>query len=562
LSHLRSDRSRKLAWWRHARFGLFVHWGVYAVPGGSYQGKREPYYAEWLMLRAKIPCGEYRTYANAFTAERYDPRAWVAAARDAGMNYLVITTKHHDGFTLFDSKVNDWTVTRSSPYGRDALAELVEACRDAKMPIGFYYSQAQDWMNGGAATGGFWDASQKRDMDAYVDGVVIPHLRELLTNYGPDAPAILWWDTPVGMDENRARRIEDEVRRLRPDLIMNNRLYIGHTGDILTPEQRIPTAGYPGRDWETCMTMNKTWGFAHDDEEWKSTDELVRNLVDVVSKGGNYLLNVGPDAHGAIPAASLDRLAAIGRWMKVHGESIVGARGVLLDDATQWGRCTTRDLTLYAHVTNWPDDGVITLPPTVTATSARTLHAPEQALRIERDDAGVRIHLPARPEGLPVTVVAITLTQPMPDVQLPLCRVDAEHALSLPAASGELFNVRDEDVIPTTVLGGKEATITYWKNPDEACRWRGRVPRAGTYRVKFHHAVAPEEAGSRFELAANAAVLQGTVPATASWVDYQLMDVGSIELEADVELSIVLKPLQMATPRGFLNLKSVTLVPA
>jgi alpha-L-fucosidase len=338
----RTQRSSKLAWWREARFGLFVHWGVYAVPGGFYEGKREPYYAEWLMLRARIPCETYRTYAKQFTADAYDPREWVRAAKNAGMRYLVVTTKHHDGFALFDSSVNDWTITRASPYGRDAIGELVEACRQEQMPIGFYYSQAQDWINGGAATGGYWDPSQKRDLNAYVDQVVIPHLRELLTNYGRGVPAMLWWDTPVGMDEAKSRRIEDFVRELRPDLIMNNRLYAGHTGDILTPEQRIPAVGYPGRDWETCMTMNKTWGFAHDDEDWKSSSELIRNLVDIVSKGGNYLLNVGPDARGRIPEGSLSRLRDIGKWMRINGESIVGAHGVTVDapgeDCTTDGR--------------------------------------------------------------------------------------------------------------------------------------------------------------------------------------------------------------------------------
>ena len=314
------QRDARMKWWHEARFGLFIHWGVYSVPAGTYRGKRISGIGEWIMNRGKIPVKEYKAFAKKFNPVKYDADAWVRLAREAGMKYIVITSKHHDGFAMFDSKVTDWDIADATPFGRDPLKELAAACRKHGLKLGFYYSQAQDWCHpGGAAAGGHWDKAQDGDMDAYIRDIAVPQVREILSNYGP--LAILWWDTPVGMNKERADMLRP-LLALQPGIITNNRLGGGYRGDTDTPEQHIPATGMPGRDWETCMTMNNTWGYKSYDDNWKSVETLIRNLVDIASKGGNYLLNVGPTSEGLIPEPSIVRMRAVGRWMKLNGEAI------------------------------------------------------------------------------------------------------------------------------------------------------------------------------------------------------------------------------------------------
>ncbi len=242
--------------------------------------------------------------------------------------------------------MNDWDIVDATPYGKDLLKPLAEACRKHGLKLGFYYSQAQDWNNGGSAAGGKWDKAQEHSMDEYIDKVAVPQVREILTNYG-EFPAVLWWDTPTDMNKERADKLI-ELLKLKPGIIHNNRLGGGYKGDTETPEQYIPATGYPGRDWETCMTMNDTWGFKSYDHNWKPTETLIRNLVDIASKGGNYLLNVGPTAEGEIPAPSIERLKEVGAWMKVNGEAIYGTTASPFK-RLPWGRCTKQGVRQGHH---------------------------------------------------------------------------------------------------------------------------------------------------------------------------------------------------------------------
>jgi alpha-L-fucosidase len=303
---------------------MFIHWGVYSVPAGTYHGEQSKHIGEWLMRDFNIPVAEYAGYTKQFDPEKFDADAWVKLAKDAGMKYIVITSKHHDGFAMFHSRASSYNIFDATPFKRDPLAELARACREQGIKLGFYYSQAQDWHHpGGAATrGGHWDPAQEGSMDDYIDKVAVPQVREILSNYGP--VAVLWWDTPKDMTPARVKKFLP-LLKLQPRLITNNRLDKDKlTGDFSTPEQKIPATGIPGEDWETCMTMNHTWGYKSFDHDWKSTEMLLRNLIDIASKGGNYLLNVGPTSEGLIPEPSVERLQAIGRWMKVNGEAIYG----------------------------------------------------------------------------------------------------------------------------------------------------------------------------------------------------------------------------------------------
>jgi alpha-L-fucosidase len=321
-------KQARLAWFRDAKYGLFIHWGLYAIPAGEWKGKRIPGIGEWIMFRTPIPVAEYEQLAKQWNPVKFDAESWVRLAKDAGMKYIVITSKHHDGFALYDSKVSTWDVVDATPFKRDILKELSAACAKHGMPLGFYYSQAQDWHEKNGA-GNTWDfgPDEKKDYDEYLRGKAEPQVRELLTGYGP--VALVWFDTPRMMTAERAQRFTDIVRTLQPNTLIDGRL--GAAGDYVTTGDNVIPADVQSTAWEVPATLNHTWGYRKDDHDWKSPGDVTFKLIDVVSKGGNYLLNVGPMADGVIPQPSQDVLRTVGRWLKVNGEAVYGA------GATPWG---------------------------------------------------------------------------------------------------------------------------------------------------------------------------------------------------------------------------------
>jgi alpha-L-fucosidase len=363
-----------MAWWREARLGMFIHWGLYAIPAGHWDGKPHGGIGEWIMNSADIPVDRYEQLADQFDPVRYDPQQWVQIAKQAGMKYIVITSKHHDGFCLFDTAATDWDVVDRTPYKKDLLAPLAEECRKADIKFCVYYS-IMDWHHPAQSHGEshynptLIKPERKQD---YVD-FMKQQLAELIKICDPE---VLWFDGEwVGWwTEEDGRDLYNFVRGLKPEIIINNRVGKGrkgmegltkddqqYAGDFGTPEQEIPATGLPGVDWESCMTMNDTWGYKRDDQNWKSSQALIRNLIDIASKGGNYLLNVGPTAAGEIPAASVERLAEIGRWMDLNGESIYGTQASPFATLS-WGRCTQKSGKLYLHIFELPQEGVLRLP--------------------------------------------------------------------------------------------------------------------------------------------------------------------------------------------------------
>jgi len=349
-----SAKEARLNWFREAKYGLFIHWGLYAIPAGEWKGKRSLGLGEWIMNRSQVPVREYEALATQFNPVKFDAEAWVQLAQDAGMKYIVITSKHHDGFAMFKSKVSNYNVVDATPFKRDVLKELADACARRGMRLGFYYSQSQDWHEPNGA-GNTWDfgPDEKKDYDQYLRGKAEPQVRELLTGYGP--VALIWFDTPRMMTGDRAQRFADIVRSLQPNTLIDGRL--GTEGDYRSTGDNVIPSDASAEAWETPATINDTWGYRKDDTNWKSPGQIVFKLVDIVSKGGNYLLNVGPMSDGTIPQPSQDILRTVGRWLKVNGEAIYGAQstpfGEELGEPSAKGAKDVRGAPLVYPQTEW-----------------------------------------------------------------------------------------------------------------------------------------------------------------------------------------------------------------
>jgi alpha-L-fucosidase len=417
----------RMAWWREARFGMFIHWGLYAVPAGEYKGKRAKDIGEWIMSWANIPRAEYEKFAPQFNPVKFNAAEWVRIAKDAGMKYIVITSKHHDGFTMYDSAATAYDIVDATPYKKDPMRALADESKRQGIKFAFYYS-IMDWHHpsqyvdepGKDPTAGNRQTKMREGRkQEYVD-YMKAQLRELVTKYDPavlwfDGEWVDWWTEEDGQD------LYKYVRGLKPSIIINNRVGKGrkgmeglnktdrvYAGDFGTPEQQIPASGLPGVDWESCMTMNDTWGYKSYDENWKSSETLIRNLVDIVSKGGNYLLNVGPTAEGEIPAASVERLAAIGAWMKTNGVAIHGTTASPFESQLAWGRATRKGSRLYLHVFDWPVDGRLSIPPFgATATNASLLSSRGSRLEVTKAADGFSIAVPQDPPNRIASVISI-----------------------------------------------------------------------------------------------------------------------------------------------------------
>jgi alpha-L-fucosidase len=338
-------KEKRLEWFRDAKYGMFIHWGLYAIPAGEWKGQRCLGLGEWLMNRCKVPVREYEQLAKQFNPVKFDADAWVRLAQDAGMKYIVITAKHHDGFALFKSAASPYNVVDATPYNKDILKQLADACARHGMRLGFYYSQSQDWHEPGGA-GNTWDfgpdtapdgKTELKKYDEYLRGKAEPQVKELLTGYGP--VALIWFDTPRMMTPERGQRFADIVRSTQPNTLIDGRL--GTEGDYRSTGDNVIPPGPSAEAWETPATTNDTWGFRTDDTNWKAPGQILFKLVDIVSKGGNYLLNVGPMADGVIPQIPQENLRTVGRWLKVNGEAVYGAGMSPFGD--EFGEWTAKD---------------------------------------------------------------------------------------------------------------------------------------------------------------------------------------------------------------------------
>ena len=484
----------KVQWFRDAKFGMFIHWGLYSDLAGTWKGKRYYGSGEWIMNQAKIPAKEYAKVASEFNPVDFNADEWATLAKDAGIKYMVITAKHHEGFSMFDSKVTQFNIVDASPFKRDPMKELSIACRKAGIKFGFYYSQFLDWHepNGG---GNNWDFDEnKKDYQSYYQQKAIPQLKELLSNYGP--LGIIWFDMPGGLTKEQTIRMIDSLKVLQPNALFSSR--VGHGlgdykdfGDSETPPSPIEDA------WEAIYTHNDSWGYIKHDMNFKSPKEIIQLLANVVSKGGNLMLNVGPDGKGNIPYYSIKYLRETGKWLSVNGESIYGTTYGFIAPQP-WGVTSSKPGKLFLHVFAQPLNNKLLVPGFGSpVTKVYALSDKKQMKWFKRgNDLFIDIQS-GKNSPDKVFVVEYTGAKPMFNSSVPVTVSSQFQVNNINAISAEVSgNTHIESLTYSHYFGDwkHEVCVTDEKGPEDIAAFRVRVTDPSDYKLILEYACPKESA--------------------------------------------------------------------
>ncbi|MCW3467979.1 alpha-L-fucosidase [Chitinophaga nivalis] len=538
-----------LKWFSEAKFGLFIHWGLYAQLAGKWNDSSYYGSGEWIMQRAKAPAAAYAQVASSFNPVKFDAEAWVKTAKASGFKYIVITAKHHEGFSMYDSKVTEFDIMDATPYKKDPMKALSVACRQQGIPFGFYYSQFLDWHepNGG---GNNWDFDpQQKDYLAYYRSKSIPQLKELLTNYGP--LGLVWFDMPGGLTKAQTQQLTDTLRRLQPGCLFSSR--IGHElGDYRDfGDSEVPPVPIPGA-WESIYTHNDSWGYIRHDLNFKSPASLIRLLSNVASKGGNLLLNVGPDGDGAWPAASIQYLQAVGKWLLVYGESIYGTTWGLIP-AQPWGVTTSKPGKLFLHVWQAPDSRRLRVPGLTAKIRSVKIAGNNTPLTWQQLPEETIIRLPVTLPDTRNTVLIVEYKGIQPDLsQLRTQTISSDYPSAEIPAVWAIFNGRATPKLFTYshYFGDwkHENCATGLRQPEDALVFPLEVQNAGDYRVILDYACEPDSAGQQGVVTVGGQQLPFLSLATGKYNSHAPMQfiqhaVGIIHLDQTGKHNLTVKPV-------------------
>ncbi|OGD22064.1 MAG: hypothetical protein A2Y70_00135 [Candidatus Aminicenantes bacterium RBG_13_64_14] len=544
----------RLQWFREAKFGLFIHWGVYSMIG------RE----EWARQILQIPLKEYQYYADNFNPVEFDPDAWAALAKDAGVKYIIITSKHHDGFSIFDSAYTDYDVMKAK-YGKDILGPLAASCRKAAIPLGFYYS-IMDWHHPDYLPRRGWETGRSvkgADFGRYMD-FATNQLKELVTKYDP---AVLWFDGEWehSNEEQRAFANGKMLLGMKPALLINDRLFKREPGygDFGTPENYVPATGVRNPDgterlWEACYTMNwNGWGYNRYETEFHSSSQLIRQLIEIVSKGGNLLLNVGPQPDGRIQADFVARLKRMGEWLKTNGEAIYGTTASVFERLPFFGRCTVKGMKLYVHVMGWPADGRIRLPGLKTdVKKAYLLTGPGRPLTFKRAGKDVIITLPGGERDPDATVIVIELQGP-PEVEPNKIGPEKDGRVELPVYLADIQSEMGQRAYLDHFY--RTTMLANWQNVNDYPEWVFTTGKAGAFEILASYAsMWGGQAG--YEVEVDGQKIAARTESSPSVYFPKTFSVGKVALGAgEHKLRVRITSI---TNNHAMNLEKIVLVPA
>jgi alpha-L-fucosidase len=544
----------RLQWFRDAKFGLFIHWGVYSMIG------RE----EWARQLLQIPLQEYQYYADNFNPVEFDPDAWAALAKDAGVKYVIITSKHHDGFSIFDSAYTDYDVMKAK-YGQDILGPLSSSMKKAGIPLGFYYS-IMDWHHPDYLPRRAWETDRSAkgaDFGRYMD-FAVSQLKELVTKYDP---AVLWFDGEWehSNEEQRAFAIGKMLLGLKPALLINDRLFqrAPGFGDFGTPENYVPATGVRNPDgtprpWEACTTMNwNGWGYNRTETEFHSATQLIRQLIEIVSKGGNLLLNVGPQPDGRIQADFVARLKRMGEWLKTNGEAIYGTTASVFGRLPFFGRCTVKGTKLYIHVMGWPADLKIRLPGLKTdVKKTYLLTGPGRPLTFKREGKDVLITLPKWERDPAATVVVVELQGP-PDVELYEIGPEQDGRVELPIYLAHIQSEMGQRAYLDHFY--RTTMLANWQNINDYPEWVFTTDKPGVFEILASYA-SMWGGQAAYEVEVDGVKLSARTGSSPSVYFPKTFSVGKVALGAGAhKLRVRITAL---TNNHAMNLEKVVLVPA
>jgi alpha-L-fucosidase len=537
-----TQKTERMQWYTDARFGMFIHWGAYSVLDGEYKGKKQrgPL-GEWIMQNLTIPIEDYKKdVVGNFNPTKFDADAWAKSAYDAGMKYMVMTTKHHDGFALFQSDVSDYNIVAQTPFGRDVIKELSEACKKYELKFGVYYSQAQDWYHAGGYTPKKrWDTKQEGNWDTYFETIVKGQVTELFSNYGEIS--LIWWDSARKIQNNDlANTIGRELVKLQPNIIVNPRLSTTSQMDFQTFEQVIP--GVFEKDYnELCLTQNRSWSYKPSDTLWKEPAFLLKTLTHMTSIGGNFLFNVGPKSNGEFPKHAQEALEYIGEWMAVNNEAIYETEKSPFYKLP-FGEATMKQIDdksiIYLHIYDWPSNGRLEVKGLHNTSVSASILGQTSDLKTEKTESGLQIsELPKEAPHNAVSVIKLEISEPL-KIDIGYIQPSEDHTILLNPESALLTIKPQFDCIPEVAYDGDEPYFRNWQNcipgridTGNQAHWKVNVTEKGNYKVVAKLSTRVE--GNFAMMKVNKPV-HTKLPNTGGLDIYQTLDLGTLSLKKGV----------------------------